>query len=364
MAGVSRSALAFALLILGGCATIVAPDEVKSLQDATGNLTGALKDADREQVDALVALKREEYRIAMAQGAASRLSTDCAGKMGALNDAVEDLLGRPYSSVASDRAFRQLREVAPCGVPGIALALPSLPAPEPVELDGAPVGSVAQTSLGKAARQLSAYTEALSDIATGESAGSVDAAQAELVASAKGLLGALKVGGPADAIIDLANQAISSLIAAKRNRATREFLDRMDPAMPFMMERLGSGARIAVLQAAINRARAAQALSEHGNRVLNSEGMVVLRGRDRVATAERMAQFDDLEARLAGYNNAFLALRQADPMIATRGFAEAHRALRDLYHDPRASRAAIAKGLAAFAESAAALAEALEKAGE
>lgn len=353
-----------AAALLAGCTTLTAPDETKSLQKATGNLAAAIRDADVEQTNALLSFKREEHRLDIARGAKVDLQADCADELMQINEEFEDNLVLPHNSVDSDRIFRKLRAVQPCGIKNYELSLPSLPDPEPVNLEANTIGSIGQSSLSKAARQLEAYTEALSDIATGESAGEVDAAQAKLVASAKGLLNTAKIGAPSDAILDIVSQAVSSIVAAKRNKTTRDFLDRYDRAVPIMMERLGTGARLAVLQAATNRARAAQSLAEYGNETLNSSEMVIKRGRARVASVNRMASYDEIISRLDGQNIAFLGLRKADPMAAARAFAKSHRALRDIYHNPKANRAAIAEGLANFTESAAALKEALKEASE
>lgn len=347
---------------LSACTTLTAPDEAKSLEKATANLATAIRDADAEQTSALLDFKREENRLDMTRGGKVAFNEKCASELEKVNDEFEDVLTLPYNSADSDTIFRKIRLVEPCGIKNLELALPTLPDPEPIEFETDRIGSIGQSSLSKAARQLEAYTASLADIATGESSGEVDAAQAELVAAGKGLLSTTKVGAPGDAILDLVAQAISSIVAAKRNKTTRDFLNKYDRAVPIVMERLGTGARFAILQASLNRTRAAQSLSEHANRSLNSKGMVTVRGRDRIAAQARIDQYDDITARLDSHNAAFLALRKADPMVAARAFAESHRALRDIYNDPKANRAALAEGLAKFAESAAALKEALDAA--
>lgn len=351
----------FSIGLMSGCTTLTAPDEAKSLQKATANLATAIRDADTEQTNALLSFKSEEHRLDVARGAKVDLRSDCADQLIKVNDEFEDNIVLPHNSVDSDLIFRKLRAVEPCGIKNYELSLSPLPDPVPVKLEADTIGSIGQSSLSKAARQLEAYTEALADIATGESSSTVDAAQAELLAAGKGLLSTAKIGAPSDAILDLVSQAISSIVAAKRNKTTRDFLDRYDRAVPIMMERLGTGARLAVLQAATNRARAAQSLAEYGNDTLNASAMVIKRGRSRIASNDRMATYDDILARLDAHNSAFLALRKADPMIAARAFAKSHRALQDIYHDPKANRAALAEGLANFAESAAALKEALKE---
>ncbi len=355
-------AASLSVINLSGCTTLTAPDEAKSLEKATTNLATAIRDADAEQTSALLDFKREENRLDVARGGKVAFNEQCARELEKINDEFEDVLTLPHNSADSDTIFRKIRLIVPCGIKNLELALQTLPDPEPIEFETDTIGSIGQSSLSKAARQLEAYTASLADIATGESSGEVDAAQAELVAAGKGLINTAKIGAPGDAILDLVAQAISSIVAAKRNRTTREFLNKYDRAVPIMMERLGTGARFAILQAALNRARAAQSLSEHANRSLNAKGMVSMRGRDRIAVQARIDQYDDVIARLDGQNTAFLALRKADPMIAARAFAASHRALRNIYNDPKANRTALAEGLAGFAESAAALKEALDEA--
>lgn len=356
-------------LLLSGCATLVAPDEVAGLQSATDDLAGALKAADQEQSSAASEYESEQYRLAVARGTPVKLWAGCDEAISDVNFGFEGTLPKKdaalaivYDSVAADSAFRRLRNVKPCGIEMNTPELPVLATGDLVEFPRGTMGAIGQGSLPKAARQLDAYVAALADIATGESSGKVDAAQSKLIESGKGLLGALKIGGPADAILNFAGQAIGALVAAKRNKATREFLDKMDEAIPLMMERLGAGGRIAVLQAALNRARATSDLSDFGNDVLNRTGMVRMVGGKRVATDERMATFDDIAARLSRHNTAFLGLRKTDPMVAARDFAEAHHSLREVFHDPRANRAMIAASLAKFQESAAELAAALKPA--
>jgi hypothetical protein len=347
---------------LPACTTLTAPDEAKSLEKATANLAIAIRDADTEQTSALLDFKREENRLDISRGGKVAFNDKCVSELEKINGEFEDVLTLPHNSVDNDKLFRKIRLVEPCGIGNLELALPTLPDPEPIVFEIDTIGSIGQSSLSKAARQLEAYTASLADIATGESSGEVDAAQAELVAAGKGLLSTAKIGAPGDAILDLVAQAISSIVAAKRNKATRDFLNKYDRAVPIMMERLGTGARFAILQAALNRARAAKSLSEYANSSLNAKGMVTMRGRNRIAVQARMDQYDDITARLDNHNAAFLALRKADPMVAARAFAESHRALRHIYNDPKANRAALAEGLAKFAESAAALKEALDAA--
>jgi hypothetical protein len=354
-------ALTLAGIVLGGCAGLVATQEVKDLQSATSDLATAVKDADAAQADALAALRREQYRIDVARGTGVGFLADCDAAAVETNRLLDQVAANPYDPAAGDAAFAKLRATMPCGIPGAGIALPLLPLDGSSKAAPSDFAKLDASTLPGAARNLNAYVAALSDIATGESAGKADAARAGAVTAGKGLLAALKIPGPVDAIVDVAVQALNSILAAKRNEETRNFLNAMDPAMPAMMERLGFAARLAVAQAALNRARAANAVATYANAALNGAGMVVP-GPPRAATPERMAQYDALLARLDTQNGALLALRGSDPMAAARAFAEAHHALRDLFNDPKAGRAALAKGLADFTAKASALAEALAKA--
>lgn len=353
---------------MAGCTTLTAPDEAADLADSTGDLSAALRETNRQLGDALLAGKREDRRINVLQGGNVVWTDACGGAVDQINANFEDFLLRPYDSVHGDTIFRELRAVEPCGWADEYLKLDSLDPPEAVALPAGVLGSVGSGSLTGAARQLDAYTKALVNIATGESSSEVDAAQEKLVAAGKGFLDAVHAGNGSNEVLDLVANAIGSLVARNRNRTTREFLEKYDQAIPLAMERLGTGARLAVLTAAHNRARAASALSDHGNLYLNAPSLVI-QGQalgngttNRMATPERMRSYDDLIGRLNEHNTAFVALRSADPMEAARAFAESHHALLLVYQDPRADRAALAEGLAKFAEAAAALKEALDAA--
>ncbi len=115
------------------------------------------------------------------------------------------------------------------------------------------------------------------------------------------------------------------------------------------MEGLGTAARFAHAEAALNRAQASEAVASWANRALNQPDMVELPAdRLRRATAARLVQYDDAIARIFRHNDEFLALTTEDPMRPARSFARAHHKLATLYNNPRLDRHAIAAGLANF----------------
>ncbi|HVQ09391.1 MAG TPA: hypothetical protein VMS43_13240 [Allosphingosinicella sp.] len=352
------------LTLVAGCSTLTAPDEVKALKGATTNFTSALRASEAAGQESAEAEIRGRYRRDMLAGHSIAFDTNCYTRAAEVNDNLDALIIQwrtrpPYDPAASDRAYRTIRGISPCDLPELATALPELPAPRPYTADVSAVVSLDADTLGGAAQNLEAYVEALSDIAGGETSGRADAARAELFEAGRGLIGALKIGGPADLILNVAEAAIGSIIAARRNAHTREFLDRMDPAMPAMMERLGLAARVVTAQAAYDRAQAARYIALHANEALRQPGMFVRRGRQRVASPERIRTYDDAVQRLEIENNALKSLRRSDPMVAARAFAAAHHELKEVFHNPRAHRAALAAGLKEFQDSAVALITAL-----
>jgi hypothetical protein len=70
----------------------------------------------------------------------------------------------------------------------------------------------------------------------------------------------------------------------------------------------------------------------------------------------------EFDRRISAENEAVVALRTADPMRAARGFAAAHRELRNVFADPRSSRLAFARGLKNFEEAASSLVQAIRDA--
>lgn len=355
---------AAALVLVAGCSTLTAPDEVKALKGATTNFTTALREAEAASEESAEAEIRGRYRRDMVAGHSISFDTNCSARATEVNDNIDALIGQgrtrpPYDPAASDRAYRAMRGITPCDLPEMATALPEQPTPRPYTADVSAVVSLDADTLSGAAQNLEAYVEALSDIAGGETSGRADAARAELFEAGRGLIGALKIGGPADLILNIAERAIGSIIAARRNAHTREFLDRMDPAMPAMMERLGLAARVVTAQAAYDRSLAARYIALQANDALREPGMFVRRGRQRIASAERIRVYDDAVQRLAIENNVLKSLRRSDPMAAARAFAAAHHALKEVFHDPRAHRAALAADLKEFQDSAVALITAL-----
>lgn len=354
----------FTLVVSAGCATLTAPDEIKALKSATTNFTTALRAAETAGNEAYEAERRVDHRRDMLTGHTIRFDENCYDRAAEVSNNLDELIIQwrtrpPYDPVMSDRAYRAIRAVTPCDVPELATALPEQPLPRPSRANMDTVVKLDASKLSGAAGNLEAYVEALSDIAGGETSGRVDAARAGLFEAGRGLLGALKIGGPADLILNAAEAAISAIIAARRNAYTREFLDRMDEVMPSMMERLGLAARVVTAEATEFRAQTARYVAARTNELINEPDMLVRRGRTVVASPERIRLYDDTVERLRAHNDALLALRRSDPMVAARAFATAHHELREIYHNPRAQRRALAEGLKEFQDSAVALITAL-----
>lgn len=352
------SASVVALVVTAGCTTLTAPDEVKALKEATTDFAAALRESETAHREAREARYRTLHRADAALGRRVVFETRCLELAEATNEALDrqyDLLRvGAYDPAGWDTAYRTIRAIQPCDIAEAVPALPPLTTPSPSIANSSAVVSIGADKLNGAARNLEAYVTALSDIAGGETSGELDAARHELFEAGRGLIGALKVGGPVDAIINVAERGIDSVIAARRNAQTRAFLDQIDPIIPILMERLGLTARLANGQAAQQRARAAYQIAHDANLSLNGRTR-------RPGTPQRMQLYDDVAGRLQIQNNVLLNLRKSDPMTAARAFAGAHHELRMVYHDPRRHRAALAAGLRTFRESAAELLEALRE---
>lgn len=347
------AAILLLALPLTACTSITAEDEVEALQKSSEAFAGSLRRAASAKTSALAAAQREEYRRDVLSGEPVVISTACREAANAANSRLEEaLFAATYYPAVADEAYQSLQAIVPCDTPS---AQPERAKPSKIDPG---VGNLAFTSTGSptlpgSARAIVRYVDALADVATGKTAADTDAARTRLITAGSGLLATLGVSGPVEAIANLANQAISSIAAARRNEATRQFLNGMDPAIAPLMEGLGTAARFAHAEAAFNRARASEAVASWANRALNQPEMVDMpTGRARHATAARLAQYDNAIARLAGHNDEFLALTAEDPMRAPRAFAGAHHELTLLYNNPRASRQNIAAGLANFQEAA------------
>lgn len=351
-------------LSLSACATITAPDEADSLSKSADAFGTALKAADDAQKEALRASERESYRTdVVLLGGPVDIPLTCVGDAERANDALDQsLIASPYDSSTSDAAYRKLQQVAPCDVPGSTQARTLGKALDKRELDLSGGMGAGGVSLPQAARQLSRYTDALADLATNKTGAATDAERSKLITAGQGLLGALGVGGPLQQIAAVANAAISSIVAAKRNEAMRKSLNAMDPAMPALMERLGLAARVAHSQAALNSARAARSIARWMNTTLNDEAYIQRTGGARRGTAERARLYDEAETRLDAYDALFSAVTEEDPMKAAVAYAAAHHELTKVYNDPRASRRSLAEALGTLQEAASALSDAIKKA--
>jgi hypothetical protein len=350
-----------ALLVLSGCASIDAGEEVKDLQGATSTFAEALRAVDSEQVAALESADREALRSAVMEGGPVSFSEACDKQaQTVLDDYTRAVDREPYDWKAVDRAYAGMSSIKPCDVVGLAEdRLPSAVTPE-APLSFGPILATDADTLSGTANKLEAYVDALADVATGETAAKADAARGRLVSAGKDLLGAFQITGVGP-FADMGSQILDSVIAAKRNAATREFLDRMDPYVPAMMERTGLAARLLQATAAKNRASAAYLVARTANRQLAGRGLKAGERSRFMSSHERIERYDNAVSVLAVHNGAVANLVSSDPMIAARAFAEAHRGLRDVYHDPKANRKAIMDGLTKFQDAAVALYEALKK---
>jgi hypothetical protein len=353
------------LLLLSGCASIEAGDEVKDLNEATTTFADALKAADTESADTYQYSRREEARVRMLEGDTVRFEIGCEKQAFDADQAlVRALRGDRYDRAAADAAYADLGAVETCDLKNVwpervpVAVLPSSSPPPSFELG--PVMASGSGTLSGTARQLQAYVKALADVATGETAGKTDEARSKLVSAGNGLLESVGIEG-ALPFTGLANTIASSIIAAKRNRETRRFLDEMDGYMPTLMERIGLAARIGHSGATLGRAQSAERLANWANDRLNAPDMFRKVGKKRVASQARIDLYDQTVARLAAHNEAMRRVALSDPMQAARGFAAAHGALTEVYHDPKKTRRALAQGLHDFQEAAAALHEALVK---
>ncbi|WP_022685458.1 hypothetical protein [Sphingomonas phyllosphaerae] len=322
----------------------------------------ALRGADNETLTAQRAQVIEEQRAAVAAGMPAAFSERCRGETDKANLGFSQAVqSAPYASNTVDRAFGAFATIQPCGFDETQRPVVKNAGTVPLTFGGIVAASGADTLSGTS-RRLEDYVVALTDIATGATADRTDAARAQLVAAGKGLLAATKIGGAAHAAVNVFDQAVSGIIAAKRNEATRTFLNRMDLVMPTLMERIGLAARYQHAAAAMGRARASQAIAHTANWTLNEPRLSQrASGQGMVATTERMMLFDQLTERLDAQNIAFIEVTAADPAGAARAFADAHHELTAVYNDPRSNRLALAEGLAEFTQAAVALDAAIGK---
>lgn len=350
-----------ALLALSACASVDAGEEVKELQGATSTFAEALRATDAEAEASRESMTRETYRSAVMDGESISFNQACLADAERVLRAYKLAVERPpYDWEAVDAAYGGMNAIAPCDLTALKRErLPSAVKPDPpLEFRGYIASG--DPTLSGTADKLEAYVDALADVATGETAGKADAARGRLVEAGKELLGNFEIAN-AGVIVDAAAAIADSIIAAKRNAATREFLDKMDPYMPAMMERTGLAARLLQATAVKDRATTAHSIARGANRHLAGIGFTPREQRRYMISQDRLARYDQAVSLLEVQNGAMVQLASSDPMIAARAFAVAHRSLRDIYHDPKANRKAILEGLASFQDAAVALYKALKK---
>jgi hypothetical protein len=350
-----------ALLVLSGCASIDAGEEVKGLQGATSTFAEALRAADAEEKASSESVQREIYRSAVTDGGSISFAVKCLTETETALRAYQMAVERePYDWRAVDQAYGGMSKITPCDLvplaPGRLRTAVTLGPP----LDFGGYIASGDPTLSGTADKLEAYVNALADVATGETAGKADTARGRLVDAGKDLLGNFQIAN-SGVIVDAAAALVNSIIAAKRNAATRKFLDKMDPYMPAMMERTGLAARFQQAAAVKNRATVANSIARGANKHLRGDGLKPGERARYLTSQERLARYDQAVSLLEIHNGAMVKLASSDPMIAARAFAVAHRSLREIYHDPKANQKAIMEGLESFQEAAIALYKALKK---
>lgn len=357
------SASVVTLIATTGCATLTAPEETKALKYAASVFTTGIGEARSARTQAAGALSWETIRHEVAGGSPVSIDTDCFERARLWKADFNQAYATPDDWRNADAVYArrlslpacyyQERDVPPGPGPSIA---PSL-------FDPTHRMSVPRANLAAVTQHLNDYVEALADIATGESSAATDGARAKAGTAAKGLAGALDSSGVAGAIVGVVGEIADSLIAARRNSETRDFLRRMDEAMPHLMEQLGLAGRMEVANALVDRAAAAQLIAGYGNQTLGRP--VRSRNGRPQFYPERLRRFDDMATRLEVHHVAFRELRLSDPMIAARGFARSHRTLTAVFNDPRRqNRVAFLTAFQEFQASANALVEALHKAND
>jgi hypothetical protein len=350
------------LVVTAGCATLTAPEETKALKYATSVFTTGIGEARSARTQANAAMRWEALRSNIATGSVVPIFAECMDPVDQWRNAFLEAYARPDDWRNIDAVYARRLTLRACDFARHDTLPPAQRSIEPSLLDTNHRMSVETADLATVTQHLNAYVEALADIATGESSAALDGARAKAATAAKGLAGALDSSGIAGSLVGFIGEIADSLIAARRNAETRNFLRGMDQAMPHLMEQLGLAARYEIASALLDRATAAQSVAVYGNQALGR----VARGRNarRQVDPERLRRFDEMAGRLETHNGAFRQLRLSDPMIAARGFAKAHRALTAVFSDPRRNRIAFLTAFQEFQTSANALVEALNKASD
>jgi hypothetical protein len=344
------------LLAFTGCATIAAPEETKALNDATTPFVASLRSLEGDRAAALAASNRARaFQNALAGGPLA-YRTDCEAQAVSAEQAFLASLGRSsYHATATDTAYALFRNVTPCEYVGVAVE-----AAEPAKPIAGPTGDpdanipMGNTSLKAVGSELAGYVKALSDLATGETYGKLAEQRKKAFEAAGSFAGALGIPFASQAAAIL-RAAADSAEASRRNAATLRILNEIDAILPAYMERVGSAGRVALASTIVERARAATTLANTANSALALPEVVA----SGTLRTQLLVNYDE---QLRAENGALLSLRTADPMRAARAFAGAHRALRDVFADPRSQRSALARGLKDFQEAATALDEALAEA--
>ncbi len=353
------------IALLASCASVSLPEDAATFVTASGTFSASLKEHEAERLSALAETQRAAVEGSIARGLTPKFDEQCATRAKPALDGWDAAAVANYDPGRADAAFAALRGVEPCR---LYLARPdaspaeeatpstsaAAPAAEPTPLSRATgptvVVGVGADTLAGSASALDEYAAVVADIVANKSGAKQDAAASGMVESLGKLLEAVGLKG-AGAASGLVGQIAASAIAADRNVTFRERLRRQDAVMPYILERIGHAGRLTTAQTISNRLQAAQQRATSANILLKPEALPSEKARTFVLIAPGVDR----------QNEALVRLRVADPMIAARGFAEAHHALVEAYAGGKGRTPALAAGTKAFSKAAAELATALEK---
>ena len=340
------------IALLASCASVSLPEDATTFSTASGNFTASLKAQESERLSALAEAQRAVAEGAIARGLAPIFDAQCWTRARPALDGWDAAAVAQYEASRADVAFVALRAADACRLQPSAQV--PLPAPEPVPTskatDQSVVAGVGAETLAGAASALDDYAAVVTDIVANKSGAKQDAAASGMVESLGKLLEAVGLKG-AGAASGLVGQIAASAIAADRNATFGERLRRQDAAMPYILERIGHAGRLTAAQTLSNRLQAAQQRAGDANRLMAANASPA----DRARTFALVAPGVDRQ------NDAVSRLRNADPMIAARRFAEAHHVLVEAYVGGKGRTPATANGLRTFSKAAADLAKALEE---
>lgn len=339
-------------VMLTACASVSLPEDAATFATATGAFTTSLKAGEAERLAALSETQRSVAEGAIAKGVSITFDAECWTRAKPTLDAFDKIAGRSYDSVRADKAFSAFRSITGCGLRPLVSPAAGVGSVLPVSKasDAAVIVGVGTDTLIDTASALDDYAAAVADVVANKSGAKRDEAANGLAGTLGKLLEAAGLKN-AGAATGLASQLALSALAADRNATFGARLQQYDAVMPYIMERVGHAGRLTVNQAIANRLQAAQQRAGDANALLAEEASIGERARTFAAVAPGIDR----------QNDAIALLRNADPMIPARRFAEAHHALVEAYTGSRGQELAASAGLKAFSKAAGDLAEALSK---